>query len=115
MRSAPIWDVERGPDGMPVRMYYVGHRVIPPTWREQARQVIAEVIATAPNHPDAKDLRDVIRSIDAAYPFGERDYWPYKVWLSERTAAIRRLRGEPPKKGRPASEQRDTRTLEMFA
>ncbi len=29
------------------------------------------------SHPDIKKL------ISAAYPFGERKYWPYKVWLDE--------------------------------
>ncbi|MFC4158244.1 hypothetical protein [Chitinimonas lacunae] len=30
------------------------------------------------------DPHEIARAIDAAYPFGERCYWPYKAWLSAR-------------------------------
>jgi hypothetical protein len=29
------------------------------------------------------DEKAIRKAISAAYPFGERDYWPYKVWLDE--------------------------------
>jgi len=46
------------------------------TWRMHANAVIAQVRAA---HPDAAgdELRALLR---AAYPFGERRYWPYAVW-----------------------------------
>jgi hypothetical protein len=39
-------------------------------------------------------IEELRKRLSAAYPFGERKYWPYKVWLSEvnRTiAAVERL------------------------
>lgn len=49
-------------------------------WSKIARQVIAEVDAANRGVP----ARDRLKLIDAAYPFGERDYWPYKAWLKAR-------------------------------
>jgi hypothetical protein len=31
-----------------------------------------------------KPFQDVMRAIDAAYPFGPRRHHPYKIWLDER-------------------------------
>jgi len=48
-------------------------------WREKARSVIDQVYRdnpTATPEQMTKLLRD-------AYPFGERKYHPYKVWLDE--------------------------------
>lgn len=46
------------------------------TWRAHAQAVIAQARAA---HPDAAgaELRALLH---AAYPFGERHYWPYTVW-----------------------------------
>jgi len=49
------------------------------TWRDSAGPKIAEVIARVGTE-DPKALRKALRE---AYPYGERKYWPYKVWLSE--------------------------------
>ncbi len=49
------------------------------TWRIHAAQVIAKVIQEVGTE-DPVALKKAIRK---AYPFGERKYWPYKVWLSE--------------------------------
>jgi len=48
------------------------------TWRDKARPIIKEVIDThgAGDPKIKKHLAD-------AYPFGERRYHPYKIWLSE--------------------------------
>jgi hypothetical protein len=47
------------------------------TWRDQARPVVARAIA------DARDAgltgRDLLKHVQAFYPFGEREHWPYKV------------------------------------
>lgn len=65
-------------------------------WRQHARQVIAKVIEEA----EGLDIDTVvIPRIDAAYPFGSRAHWPYKVWLSERRHAIALLRGQPMTRG----------------
>lgn len=50
-----------------------------PTWRDSAGPKIAAVIA-AVGTEDMKELRKALRE---AYPYGERKYWPYKVWLDE--------------------------------
>ena len=34
--------------------------------------------------------------ISKAYPFGQRKYYPYEVWLQEVKENIRRLEGLPP-------------------
>ena len=48
-------------------------------WRNIAAPIIAKVIADNPDDDD-KTLR---RKISKEYPFGERAYHPYKIWLSE--------------------------------
>lgn len=50
-------------------------------WREHARAVVARVLSEAAelNLDDAATRR----RLSAAYPFGERKYHPYKIWLDE--------------------------------
>jgi len=48
-------------------------------WRTRAARVIAKVIQEV-GTDDPKALR---KAISKAYPFGPREHWPYKVWLSE--------------------------------
>ena len=48
-------------------------------WRPHAATVIFKVITDNPGL-DEKAMR---KKISAEYPFGERDYHPYKIWLSE--------------------------------
>lgn len=47
-------------------------------WRQEVERIIDE---TRAEFPDAKgnELKRVLRS---RYPFGERKYHPYKIWLS---------------------------------
>jgi hypothetical protein len=48
------------------------------TRREYAAPIIAAVIkAEGVGSPTLR------RALREAYPFGERRYWPYKVWLNE--------------------------------
>lgn len=54
-------------------------------WRTASIQVINQTIESAPPGTD------LINAIDAAYPFGERAYSPYKIWLEERKKALIRL------------------------
>jgi hypothetical protein len=56
-------------------------------WRMRARGVIRETIATIAE-PDRADLELVRVRVRAAYPFGERRHWPYKIWLDEVAKAI---------------------------
>lgn len=48
-------------------------------WREKAAPIIADVIRQV-GRDDEKTLRKALRD---AYPFGERRYYPYKVWRDE--------------------------------
>ena len=53
-------------------------------WRVYSREVISEVLA-ANKGADIKTLRKALRE---AYPFGERKYTPYKIWLEECRKAL---------------------------
>lgn len=48
------------------------------SWRDVARPIIAEVLRKTEGNPDARK-----RMLYDAYPFGQRQYHPYKVWLDE--------------------------------
>jgi len=77
------------------------------TWRERAQRVIAEVRAA---HPDAAgdELRRLLRD---AYPFGQRQYHPYKIWCDE----VRRALGLPRKaKSRSPRVQFERKALPLF-
>ncbi len=50
-------------------------------WTAAAREVIACVHQKL---PEDATLADRIAAVDAAYPFGDRDHWPYKGWLKAR-------------------------------
>lgn len=54
-------------------------------WQYYAAEAIRQALASAP-----KDA-DLIKVIDAAYPFGQRKYRPYQIWLDERKKALIRL------------------------
>jgi hypothetical protein len=49
------------------------------TWRDAARPIIRQVLA-ANKGKDEKEIRKALRE---AYPFGARQYHPYKIWLDE--------------------------------
>ena len=48
-------------------------------WREQSAAVIAKVIS----EHGTEDNNALRRAISQAYPFGERRYYPYKIYLDE--------------------------------
>lgn len=48
-------------------------------WRDYARPIIQQVLKETAGKPE-KEIRQAL--IDA-YPFGERKYHPYKIWLDE--------------------------------
>ena len=54
-------------------------------WSDIARQTIERV---ALDIPDDADMKARKTAIDAAYPFGQRQYWPYKAWLKARKAYL---------------------------
>lgn len=62
-------------------------------WRRRARAAIEDVVRSlAPGgpHPSPADL---LKLVDAAYPFGPHKYHPYKAWLAERKLFIAAIDG----------------------
>ncbi len=49
------------------------------TWRDAARPIIYRVLQANADKTE-KEKRAALRE---AYPFGERAYHPYKIWLNE--------------------------------
>ena len=49
------------------------------SWRRHARPIIARVL----KETQGQDEQAVRKALKEAYPFGERKYWPYKVWCDE--------------------------------
>lgn len=49
------------------------------TWRESASSIIRKVIVKT----GTQDIKLLKQNLRAAYPFGVRKYWPYKVWCDE--------------------------------
>jgi hypothetical protein len=53
-------------------------------WRGRARAAMMSVVESyLRTHVDI-DARELASLVDDAYPFGERRYHPYKMWLAER-------------------------------
>ena len=48
-------------------------------WREKARKVINKVMIET----KGQDEKTVRKALSDAYPFGPRQYHPYKIWLDE--------------------------------
>ena len=65
-------------------------------WRKTSELVIQQVINNFLEEEGLKSLMEVSydqrqelrRKISAAYPFGERKYYPYKMWLAEIKAQL---------------------------
>lgn len=55
------------------------------TWTATARAAIAAVHENLA--PDVS-LDTRVKAIDAAYPFGAREHFPYKAWLKARAAYL---------------------------
>ena len=49
------------------------------SWRTHARKVIQRVLA----ENAGKSEKEIRKAISDAFPFGERKYHPYKIWLDE--------------------------------
>lgn len=64
-------------------------------WSEEARSTIQRVDAEL---EESASLADRVKAVDAAYPFGERAYWPYKAWLAARKKYLSRY-GWRPRRG----------------
>lgn len=55
------------------------------SWREHATPIIAKVL----KETKGLEEKEIKKALREAYPFGEREYWPYKVWCDE----VRKQRG----------------------
>ena len=58
-------------------------------WRTESRKVILSIMAAI----GTKDMVLLKREISKAYPFGDRKYFPYKIWCDE----VRKQLGIPKK------------------
>ena len=56
-------------------------------WRTASKRIISEIVQR--NHGNIKMIRFELKE---AYPFGERRYYPYKIWLQECQKAIGKVR-----------------------
>ena len=59
-------------------------------WRDKSAPIIATVMRRA----EGQGEKEIKKALHDAYPFGEREMWPYKIWLDE----IARQRGLKKKK-----------------
>lgn len=67
------------------------------TWKDKARDVITAVMRGA--FAEGVCREELLRRVDAAYPFGPRKHYPYRAWLEVR----RSLLFESMPAGRPIS------------
>lgn len=49
------------------------------SWRDRCRPIIARVLA----ENQGKSEKEIRKALKDAYPFYEREYHPYKIWLDE--------------------------------
>lgn len=49
------------------------------TWRDMARPLIVQVLKES----EGKSEKEIRKALKDAYPWGERRYHPYKIWLDE--------------------------------
>lgn len=75
------------------------------TWRDIAKPIIKRVLAATRAQP----MKERRRALHDAYPFGERKYWPYKIWCHE----IRVQLGLTVM-GRPRTREENPNQLGMF-
>lgn len=58
------------------------------TWRDHCSPIIAEVI----DEVGTEDMKKLRKALREAYPYGERKYWPYKVWCDEVNRQLKRAK-----------------------
>lgn len=84
----------------------------PPSWGDKADVVLATLFVRGQPHPTEREIFD-------AYPFGSREYYPYKAWLRRVKAwkvafakgAFVPREGAAPKAKRPVAGDTETGTL----
>lgn len=74
-------------------------------WRDKSSAVIQQLIQQNPG-ADEKTLRTLISQ---AYPYGQREHHPYKIWLDEVKKAMPRKFPKPFGRGGTKLTLRDTK------
>ena len=81
-------------------------------WVERSVEIIRATLAGLPAGASPKEKKRALRE---AYPFGERENWPYKAWLKAQRVA---LAGGLPTTGsdrlRARRQDKDRLTGDMF-
>jgi len=67
-------------------------RTVGKTWRQASWDAIDAMHKTLPT-PCTLEQRK--QALDAAYPFGDRDHYPYKAWLAARREYLDRYDPRP--------------------
>lgn len=62
-------------------------------WSDKARETIARVHGSLPEGAPFKERKAAVK---AAYPFGERSYWPYKAWCKAQREYLKRYDPKTP-------------------
>lgn len=52
-------------------------------WRKKSAEVILDVLDQCGSLTTPEDMKAVRARLSEAYPFGEKKYHPYKIWLDE--------------------------------
>jgi hypothetical protein len=65
-------------------------------WRTHAEKVITKALAEA--EAQALDEKATLALVDSRYPFGERAYHPYQMWLKVRRELVPSLRAKQAEK-----------------
>lgn len=73
------------------------------SWRDRSRPIVAAVI----DRVGKSDLKKLKAALREAYPFGLRQYTPYKVWLDEIRRQIKGLRPGEREPMKPAEGQQE--------
>lgn len=58
------------------------------SWYDSAVETIREATKDLPNDMPLDERKKIV---DAAYPFGDRSMWPYKMWLKARRQYLARF------------------------
>lgn len=58
------------------------------SWYDSAVETIRTATAGLPNDMPLDERKKIV---DAAYPFGDRSMWPYKMWLKARRQYLARF------------------------
>lgn len=79
-------------------------------FRDLAQKVIADTLRSLPG--DAS-LFDKKKALTAVYSFGQRKYWPYRVWLEECGFALGHKQRKPRGKRAQAGPTRSDLELKL--